>query len=71
MTRFAPAERDIPFVLTTHCAPTERRPFGVRLDYKHLTALRSGPICQVSFRVETLAECWIPARRRDVLTCAN
>src|ERR1700720_645031 len=52
---FAPAERNIPFVWTTPCAPPERWQCLLWISYKHLAALRPSPILSANFRVRTLA----------------
>jgi hypothetical protein len=49
--RLAPAERDIPLFLRTHCALTERVPWWRSTDYKHLAALR--PTIFVSENLES------------------
>src|ERR1700720_1810377 len=51
---FAPAERNIPFVWTTPCAPPERWQCLLWISYKHLAALRPGPILSANFRNSTL-----------------
>ena len=48
MNRFAPAERDIPFVGKTPCAPTERWQWFLWISYKHSAALQPGPILETS-----------------------
>ena len=55
---FAPAERNIPFVWTTPCAPPERWQCLLWISYKHLAALRPGPILSANFRDSTL-EWWV------------